>query len=97
MFDETNVSTILTYLKDSPCVGVENGRRFVNAKCIAIKLDESEELKPYLYSLPMELGPFHRLFKYLGKQLSSLFSALVNRFMHKTTPLSNLEPFYRII
>ncbi|CAH1252746.1 SACS [Branchiostoma lanceolatum] len=53
-------------LEHVPCVVVENGRRLVTPEQIAIKLDQKHEIRPYLYGMPVEFWPYHKLFISLG-------------------------------
>ncbi|CAH1244396.1 SACS [Branchiostoma lanceolatum] len=53
-------------LVNVPCIVVENGRRLVRPEQIAINLEADDEIRPYLYSMPMELGEYNKLFVSLG-------------------------------
>lgn len=53
-------------LAQVPCVLVDDGRKLMEAKYTAVNMYESEEIRPYLYKVPVELGEFHVLFQYIG-------------------------------
>ena len=53
-------------LKDVPCVLVDGGRKLIMAKQAVVNLYDEEEIHPYLYKLPADLGEFQSLFVYLG-------------------------------
>ncbi|XP_078655957.1 sacsin-like [Branchiostoma floridae x Branchiostoma belcheri] len=53
-------------LGNVPCMVVEEGRRLVRPDQIAITLEQSHEIRPYLYGMPIELGPYNKLFVSLG-------------------------------
>ena len=61
-------------LKDSSCIIVEQGRRFVKAQQVVVELYKDNEIEPLLYGLPAELGQFETLFKYLGCSPSAKLS-----------------------
>ena len=45
---------------------VEQGRRFVKPGQVVIELYRDNEIEPFLYGMPSELGQFKALFQYLG-------------------------------
>ena len=53
-------------LKDTSCVMVEQGRRFVKPEQVVIEIYKGNEIEPFLYGMPAELGQFKTLFQYLG-------------------------------
>ena len=53
-------------LKDTPCIVVEEGRRFVRVEQVVIELNREFEIQPFLYGLPAELLQCKVLFQYLG-------------------------------
>ncbi|XP_066267509.1 sacsin-like [Branchiostoma lanceolatum] len=61
--DDASLKEILVNV---PCIVVENGRRLVRPEQIAINLEADDEIRPYLYSMPMELGEYNKLFVSLG-------------------------------
>ena len=62
----TSSSLAKDQLRDTPCILVEEGRRFVKVHQIVIELNKEYEIQPYLYRVPAELVQFEGLFKYLG-------------------------------
>ena len=57
---------LLTELKDAPCIMLEQGRCFVTPAVVSINLMEEDQIPPYMYRLPIELGEFQPLFMKLG-------------------------------
>ena len=57
-------------LKDTPCVLVEEGGRFVHSKQVVLELYRKDEIRPFLYGMPVKLSAFTSLFQYLGCSLS---------------------------
>lgn len=53
-------------LSNSPCILVEQGKRFIFPTQAVLELYEHLEIKPYLYSVPREFGKFHHLFQSIG-------------------------------
>ncbi|XP_019617871.1 PREDICTED: sacsin-like [Branchiostoma belcheri] len=53
-------------LGNVPCMVVEEGRRLVQPEQVAINLDQGDEIRPYLYGMPIELGRYHKLFVSIG-------------------------------
>ncbi|KAM4702085.1 LOW QUALITY PROTEIN: sacsin [Discoglossus pictus] len=49
-------------------VMVEDGWKLLKPEEVVINLEYEGDFKPYLYKLPLELGTFHQLFKYLGTE-----------------------------
>ena len=53
-------------LEVTPCILVENGTRFVRPGKAVLELRVKDEIKPFLYRVPPELGKFRKLFQTLG-------------------------------
>ena len=53
-------------LEVTPCIFVENGTRFVRPGKAVLELQVKDEIKPFLYRVPPELGKFRKLFQTLG-------------------------------
>ena len=53
-------------LEVTPCILVENGTRFVRPGKAVLELQVKDEIKPFLYRVPPELGKFRKLFQTLG-------------------------------
>ncbi|KAI8499260.1 hypothetical protein Bbelb_230240 [Branchiostoma belcheri] len=49
-----------------PCIVVEEGRKLVRPEQIAIELPQEYEIRPHLYGLPKQLGPYHVFFVSIG-------------------------------
>ena len=62
----TNNGSKLLDLSNTPCILVEQGKRFTFPTQAVLELYEHLEIKPYLYSVPREFGKFHRLFQSIG-------------------------------
>ena len=81
MKDNNNIQ-IQTALKDVPCIVVEDGRKLVFPHQVSIEMPK-DDLRPYLFRLPLELGEFHSFFCKLGatvkptlKQFSDVLKAI---------------------
>ena len=81
-------------LKDTPCVLVEEGGRFVHSKQVVLELYEKDEIRPFLYGMPTELSEFKRLFQYLGCSPSVKPShyVMVLDMLHRRSMENMLEP-----
>ncbi|KAJ7350103.1 hypothetical protein OS493_038436 [Desmophyllum pertusum] len=53
-------------LKTTPCILVEDGRKFIQPSQAVLELNENHEIKPFLYRVPPEFGKFRAFFEYLG-------------------------------
>ena len=62
----TSSPTAKKLLKDTACIVVEQGRRFVKPGQLVIELYKDNEIEPFLYGMPAKLGQFQRLFQYIG-------------------------------
>ena len=54
------------FLDATPCILVENGTKFVRPGEAVVELHAKDEIKPFLYRVPPELGKFRKLFQTLG-------------------------------
>lgn len=81
-------------LKDTPCILVEKGRRFVKAAQVVLELYKDCEIKPFLYRMPAELGEFKELFQYLGcsPSVKSFHYAMVLELLQKRCKTNRLDP-----
>ena len=81
-------------LKDTPCVLVEEGGRFVHSKQVVLELYRKDEIRPFLYGMPAELSAFKRLFQYLGCSPSVKPShyVMVLDILHRQSMENMLEP-----
>ena len=59
-------TTAKMLLRDTPCIMVEQGSRLVKPEQVVIELSEGNQIAPFLYGIPAELGQFKTLFQYLG-------------------------------
>ena len=81
-------------LKDTPCILVEQGGRFVYSKQVVIELYRKEEILPFLYGMPAELSAFKTFFQYLGSSPSVRPShfVMVLEMLHNQSKENMLEP-----
>ena len=81
-------------LENEPCILVEQGRRFVQAKQVVLELYESLEISPYLYRVPPEYGEFHKLFHHLGcsNSVKASHYAMVLEMLHAHCQADKLNP-----
>ena len=81
-------------LENEPCILVEQGRRFVQAKQVVLELYESLEIPPYLYRVPPEYGEFHQLFRHLGcsNSVKASHYAMVLEMLHDHCQADKLHP-----
>ena len=81
-------------LENEPCILVEQGRRFVQAKQVVLELYESLEISPYLYRVPPEYGEFHKLFHHLGcsNSVKASHYAMVLEMLHAHCQADKLHP-----
>jgi sacsin len=82
MMKNKNDIDIQNTLKDIPCIVVEDGRKLVFPRQVIIEMIE-DDLRPYLFKLPLELGEFHSFFCKIGatvkptlKQFSYVLEAI---------------------
>ena len=81
-------------LKDTPCVLVEEGGRFVHLKQVVLELYRKYEIRPFLYGMPAEMSAFKRLFKYLGcpPSVKPSHYVMVLEMLHRRSMENMLEP-----
>ena len=81
-------------LQNAPCILVEQGTRFVQAKQVVLELYESLEISPYLYRVPPEFGEFHKLFRHLGcsNSVKASHYARVLEMLHDDCQTNKLHP-----
>ena len=63
-------------LKELPFVAVEQARQLVKPCQIAMEI-ACDEIPPYLYKIPIDLGKYHELFSFLGATKSASTSQFV--------------------
>lgn len=61
-----DVETAILGLAEAPCIVSDLGQKFVKPKQVVIELYEEDQIIPYLYKAPTELGEFRNLFLQLG-------------------------------
>ena len=75
-------------LKDTKCIAVDLGLTFVKPKQVVINLYEEDQIVPYLYKAPIELGEFKSLFLHLGATLnvtSDQYASVIESIYNTTT------------
>ena len=85
---------VRSLLVKTPCVLVEQGKRFILPQQVVLELYEHLEIKPFLYSLPREFGKFHALFHALGcsKYVSIVHYAMVLQMLYLKSNTDKLHP-----
>ena len=96
-FLQTKLNTgndVRSLLVKTPCVLVEQGKRFILPQQVVLELYEHLEIKPFLYSLPREFGKFHALFHALGcsKYVSIAHYAMVLQMLYLKSNNDKLHP-----
>ena len=81
-------------LADTPCIVVDLGQTFVRPRQVVINLYEEDQIIPYLYKAPTELGEFKDLFLHLGASLVATVDqyAMVLDFVYRETSGGKLHP-----
>ena len=81
-------------LKNTPCVLVEQGGRFVCSKQVVIELYCKLEIHPFLYGMPAEVSAYKTLFQYLGCSASvkPAHYVMVLDMLHRQSKENMLEP-----
>ena len=81
-------------LSKTPCILVDQGRRFILPRQVVLELYQHLEIKPYLYSVPREFGKFHSLFETLGcsKHATINHYAMVLEKLHDKCKSDKLHP-----
>ena len=87
-------SDLRSLLVNTPCVLVEQGKRFILPRQAVLELYENLEIKPFLYSLPREFGKFHSLFHALGcsKYVSISHYTMVLQMLYQKSINDKLHP-----
>ena len=85
---------VRSLLVNTPCVLVEQGKRFILPRQAVLELYEHLEIKPFLYSLPREFGKYHPLFLALGcsKYVSITHYAMVLQMLYLKSNNDKLHP-----
>ena len=96
-FLQTKLSTgndVRSLLVNTPCVLVEQGKKFILPRQAVLQLYENLEIKPFLYSLPQDFGKFHPLFQVLGcsKYVSIAHYAMVLQMLYLKSNNDKLHP-----
>ena len=81
-------------LENVPCILVEDGKRFVQAKQTVLELLEDDEIPPFLFRMPLEFGAYHLFFQSLGcsKSVKTSHYALVLEMVYKQCNGKKLLP-----
>ena len=81
-------------LEVTPCILVENGTRFVRPGKAVLELQVKDEIKPFLYRVPPELGKFRKLFQTLGcdEFVTCAHYAVVLKNLQKNCADAKLHP-----
>ncbi|XP_068722037.1 sacsin-like [Montipora capricornis] len=85
---------VKTQLSSTPFIVVEEGTKFVLPSQVVLEFYEHFQIKPYLYSVPRELGKYHPLFQVLGcrKHVTVRHYAMVLEMLHKSSMNKKLHP-----
>ena len=81
-------------LENTPCILVDQGKKFILPCQAVLELYEHLEIKPFLYRTPREFGKFHPLFENLGcsKTVTIFHYAMVLDMLQKKCQNSKLDP-----
>lgn len=63
-------SHVVRTLRQTACIPVEEGRRLVQPTYTALNMLADDQIKPYLYKVPSELGEYHAFFVAIGAEQS---------------------------
>ena len=87
-------TTAKMLLRDTSCIMVERGSRLVKPEQVVIELSKDNEMAPFLYGIPAELGQFKALFQYLDCPNSVLLShyAMVLETLQRKCKADRLNP-----
>jgi len=91
--DETR-QLLVDRLSRTACVVFDLGRSFIKPSQVVVNLFDEDQLVPYLYRLPSELGEFRDLFVRLGatNQATPIQYATVLNSLHQHTLEARLHP-----
>jgi len=81
-------------LINTPCILVEQGKKFILPSQAILELYENLEIRPFLYSVPREFGKFQSLFQDLGcaKYVTISHYAMVLEKLHEGCKNARLHP-----
>ena len=81
-------------LVNTPCILVDDGKKFIHPRQAVLELYESHEIKPFLYRVPRAFGKFQRFFHEIGceKCVTSIHYAMVLQMLHERCKNSKLHP-----
>ena len=81
-------------LQSVPCILVEDGKRFVQAKQTVLELLKEDEIPPFLFRVPLEFGAYHLFFQRLGcsKSVETSHYALVLEMVYQQCNGKKLLP-----
>ena len=81
----TTVSAAKNRLVDTPCILVDDGRKFIWPKQAVLELYENLQIKPFLYRIPPQFGCFQSLFERLGCStvVTASHYAMVLKMLHE--------------
>ena len=82
------------HLENTPCILVEDGKKFIYPRQAVLELYESLEIKPFLYGIPRVFGRFQHLFRQIGcaTRVSSVHYAMVLQMLHQRCKNSKMHP-----
>ena len=82
------------HLENTPCILVEDGKKFIYPRQAVLELYESLEIKPFLYGIPRVFGRFQHLFRQIGcaTRVSSVHYAMVLQMLHERCKNSKMHP-----
>jgi len=92
--DDETQQMLVNRLSDAACVVFDLGRTFLKPSQIVVNLFDDDQLVPYLYRLPSELGEFRDLFVRLGAthQATPIQYASVLNSLRRQTLDARLHP-----
>ena len=81
----TTVSAAKHRLVDTPCILVDDGRKFIWPKQAVFELYENLQIKPFLYQVSPQFGRFRSLFERLGCStvVTASHYAMVLKMLHE--------------
>ena len=92
--DDRTRQLLVDKLSGTACVVYDLGRSYLKPSQIVLNLFDDDQLVPYLYRLPSELGEFRELFVRLGAahQVTPIQYATVLKNIHQHTLDARLHP-----
>ena len=96
-FLERNVQTIFAAkerLAETPCILVDDGRKFIWPKQAVLELYDDTQIEPFLYRVPPQFGLFQTLFELLGcsRVVTASHYAMVLKMLHEECHGLGLSP-----